>query len=198
MRRVGGRLLTIPIVPIGPSIAYVPLTQGKFSLIDRDNARWLGKVLWCAIYNPDSSSGFYTFRRCRKGDVYGPTIHGAVLPLTDGRTPDHINGDGLDNRRCNLRPASQHQQTMNTSRYRNNRSGFKGVRSPSGKIKKYIARIRYNGELIYLGYIEHAEDAARAYDRAAKYYFGEYAKLNFPHESTPPPTESEMATWPKK
>jgi AP2 domain len=91
------------------------------------------------------------------------------------KSPDHVNRNGLDNRRENLRPATPSQQGANRDRYSNNTSGYKGVRQERGK---WRARICLRGKLDHLGYFEVKEDAARAYNKAALEYFGEFAVLN--------------------
>ena len=98
------------------------------------------------------------------------------IPVGDARRVDHINHDTLDNRRCNLRICNTKQNNANRRRLR---PGYKGVEY-SPKLSKWRARIRANGKLIQLGCFTFAEDAARAYDCAAAYFFGDFAHLNFP------------------
>ncbi len=99
--------------------------------------------------------------------------------LTGWRLVDHINGDGLDNRRSNLRPATPSQNLQNTRRPVSNSSGYKGVgfHKASGRWRAYIG---IQGRQTSLGYHESPEAAARAYDAAAIEHFGEFARLNFP------------------
>lgn len=94
---------------------------------------------------------------------------------------DHINGDTLDNRRSNLRIASRLNNQRNMGMPKHNTSGYKGVgyRKDRGKYRAYIS---LNDETHHIGYFNTAEEAARAYDRAARFYFGQYACLNFPEE----------------
>ena len=88
---------------------------------------------------------------------------------------DHVNGDRLDNRASNLRPATYAQNNANSKR--TNKSGYRGVywQKTSGK---YIASISINGKNHHLGLYEKPEDAARAYNHAAQDAFGDYASLN--------------------
>ena len=114
-------------------------------------------------------------------------LHRAVLErilgrsLRKGEEPDHINGDKLDNRRCNLRLATRSQNMANRPKSRNNRSGYKGVIWDKRQ-GKWRATIGYHGKTTTLGRYDNIEAAARAYDRAARQYFGDFAYLNFPDE----------------
>ena len=103
------------------------------------------------------------------------------LDKNDRRRIDHINRDPSDERRCNLRISEQRENIRNTKLRSDNRSGYKGVyyRVDRGK---YSASIKVDGRKIYLGNYLIPEDAARAYDEAARFYFGEFACVNFPRE----------------
>ena len=93
---------------------------------------------------------------------------------------DHCNGDGLDNRRDNLRPCGYRQNMRNRSKNRLGRERFKGVyRSKSGMWRVYIGA---DGKNIWGGAYDDEVAAAMAYDTLAKKYHGEFARLNFPNE----------------
>lgn len=94
---------------------------------------------------------------------------------------DHINGNTLDNRRCNLRVVTPQQNMMNLRSNPNASSKYIGV-SYITKSKKWHGMITINGKSIYLGCFDNEEDAAKARDIATKKYFGEYGKLNFPED----------------
>ncbi len=106
-------------------------------------------------------------------------MHQLLLP--DATIADHIDGDGLNNRRSNLRPASEAQNAAHARKGKNNTSGFKGVDQNGGR-SSWRARILVNGKSLYLGRFSTKEEAARAYDAAALVHFGEFAILNFPHD----------------
>lgn len=91
---------------------------------------------------------------------------------------DHINGNTLDNRKENLRICSIAENGRNRKIQKNNTSGYSGVSYMKG-VCKWQATICVNKNKIYLGVFETAEESARAYDSAAKEYFGEFARLNF-------------------
>lgn len=97
-------------------------------------------------------------------------------PPTQELEIDHINGNKLDNRRQNLRWATR-SQNMANRKVKPNEAGFKGVYRHN---RKWKARIKWNGKLLYLGLYATKEQAAVAYDQAAIKYYGEFANLNFP------------------
>jgi hypothetical protein len=105
-------------------------------------------------------------------------MHQLVLPLDDiNLTPDHINENGLDNQRDNLRPANRRQQEAHKSKIQDTSSKYKGV----SWVKKYNcwrAYIKINQKQIFLGHWDSEILAAQAYNKAAIQKFGEFAKLN--------------------
>ena len=97
--------------------------------------------------------------------------------LTGEKEVDHVNGNGLDNRRENLRPCTHQQNTFNRRMSIRNTTGFKGV-SYNKATGLYTAHIRKDGILHHLGYFSIASDAGYAYDLAAVAYFGEFSRTN--------------------
>lgn len=111
-------------------------------------------------------------------------MHHQLLNLDVGRVGDHRNGDGLDNRRLNLRAATRAQNARNRRDHASS-SRFKGV-GWSEAARKWKAQIGVDNRRIYIGVYSTEETAARAYDAAAREHFGEFARLNFPHEPAAP------------
>ena len=99
---------------------------------------------------------------------------------------DHINLDKFDNRRSNLRFATHKENKRNSGLQSNNTSGCKGARYYKAR-GKYVAKIKVDGKHIHLGYYSTLLEASCAYDRAALYYFGEFARLNNLREKNPSP-----------
>jgi hypothetical protein len=103
-------------------------------------------------------------------------MHREILGVGKGTLVDHRNGNGLDNTRANLRPCSRSGNMQNMKTHKDNKSGYKGVRRDRGK---WLATIRVNGKVVFLGRFDLVTDAARAYDTAATKHFGEFARTNF-------------------
>lgn len=168
------------IIPIGPSIAYVPLTKGAFALIDREDAVLAGRFNWSAQRNRNSGELYaYTNYPCpERGSLF---LHRLLLGLKKGdkRQGDHIRPHNtLDNRRCNIRIATFRQNMANKGIPRNNKTGFKGV----GLCKAtgmYRADIKSPSGKVNLGCtFSTAFSAAEAYDAKALELYGEYARTN--------------------
>ena len=100
-----------------------------------------------------------------------------VHQILFGTKCDHKDGDPGNNRRSNLRPCTDKQNSWNTKVHKDNRSGYKGIYK---KRNRYCARICKDGKSEIIGYADTAEEAAHLYDKRAKELFGEWARLNFP------------------
>lgn len=115
------------------------------------------------------------------GRYYAHVTVTAHKLLTDYKLVDHVNGNGLDNTRINLRAVTPQQNSWNRGLRSDSQSGYKGVHYLKDRVA-YSARIQVNGKRYYLGYFKNSVDAAKAYDTAAREHFGEFARLNFPDE----------------
>lgn len=102
-------------------------------------------------------------------------FHKLITNVKEGLEVDHINGNGLDNRRQNIRTCTHSQNMMNKKIYKNNRSGYKGVYRDKGKWRVQLKR---GGKRLYDGYFEDPKEAAIAYNTNAVIHFGEFARLN--------------------
>lgn len=108
----------------------------------------------------------------------GIQMHRLILAPLPHETVDHINGNGLDNRRLNLRIVNLQQNAANRKKYPGKTSRYKGV-VWSRHARQWRATIGVNRKSIHIGYFRAESDAAAAYDAAARRYFGEYALVNF-------------------
>jgi hypothetical protein len=165
--------------PLDASYRLIPLTQNLNAVVDAADYEWLSQWSWCASQSPWKKL-FYAVRRVRKGEnLTTASMHRLIF----GGTCDHINRNGLDNRRANLRAATPAQQMQNQSLRSSNTSGFRGV-SWQSRVGKWRASVHQNGKPIYLGYFTDKEQAAKIRDEAAKALYGEFAVLNFPETAT--------------
>jgi len=158
----------------------IRLTQGQAAVVDDDDAD-LATSRWYA-WKVKYGKTFYAVRNVRKPDGKRTTerLHQVIAGrMCIAGVPDHIDRNGLNNRRDNLRPANDSQNQANQSLQTNNTSGFKGV-CWGTRDGKWMAYITVSRKRRYLGVFGDPIEAARAYDRAAEEAFGEFAFLNFP------------------
>ena len=146
----------------------IPLTKGKVAIIDDEDFEWLNQWNW--YYGCDG----YAFRTDCKNGRKSILMHRLILDTPRGMETDHINQNKLDNCRKNLRSATTSQNQANRPAPRNNTSGMKGVQWDK-RANKWLAVIQFHGKLIYAGYFENINDAARAYSDKANELFGEFA-----------------------
>ena len=158
--------------------ALIPLPGGENAIVDLEDYERISRFKWNINKSRHTSYAVRTTRASEGKRGNHIIMHREIL-LTD-EAVDHINRNGLDNRRANLRPATRSQNSRNASKRSDNTSGFKGV----GIYKPYgnwRARITVEtGKRITVGYFKTPLEAAIAYDEAAIKYHGEFASLNFP------------------
>lgn len=159
----------------------IPLTQGKEALVDDCDYEFLVVCNWCVSDNGDGNLyAQCTTSRTNPGGRKHLKMHRVVSKLMGYPSElniDHKNGDGLDNRRENLRVATTSQNAANRGPQTNSKSGLKGVSWNTPK-RKWHARIQVNKKLIHLGYFTDNIEAAKAYNKAAEEHFREFAWLN--------------------
>lgn len=161
------------------SISHV-FPNGAATLIDTADADLLAHR-WYVSANNYVRHNISARTANRLGIPHTWHLHRMVLErkLSRALTPteyvDHVNGNRLDNRRVNLRVASKLENARNCKRYKNNSSGYKGVRFAK-KHQKWQARIRVEGKLLHLGLADTPEAAYEIYKEAAQLYFGEFAR----------------------
>lgn len=154
----------------------ITLTQGKVAIVDDSDYEYLSQFKWFAHFD---GANWYARRNTRhaNGKRSAIIMHRAIMDAPAGLEVDHIDGDGLNNQRSNLRLTTHQRNTLNQRVRRNNTSGYKGV-SWHEHTQRWQARIASDGALLHLGIFDTPEEAAVAYNNAALEYHGEYARLN--------------------
>lgn len=154
----------------------IRLWPDGYAKVDPENYDELNKYIWFVRECKNTSyavrieNGFHIIR-----------MHRQIMNAPKGTLVHHLNNDGKDNRKENLRIVTHRENTVNTKPTGDFTSKYKGVYwNKTGK--KWEAGIYHHGKRIYIGRFVDEEEAARAYDAAARKYHGQYAYLNFPEE----------------
>lgn len=154
----------------------IKLTQGKSVLVDDDDYEWLMQWKWYASKN--GNNHFYAIRKTpRKDGRKTVLMHREIMRPPIGKEVDHIDNNGLNNQKCNLRICTPQQNKLYRSP--SSKSGYLGV-STSTSGRYITARISKSGTVYNLGTFKTNEEAALAYDQKARELHGEFARLNFP------------------
>lgn len=153
----------------------IQLTQGKVALVDDADYLYLNQFKW-HIYKQNRNNFYARTVIYQNKKRIGIVMHRLLLKC-EGKIIDHISGDGLDNRRSNIRCCTKSENPLNRRININNNSGYKGV-SWFKVVKKWRAQIQYKKIVYHLGTYEKRIDAAKAYNEAAIKFHGEFAKLN--------------------
>lgn len=159
----------------------IPLGRGKFALIDDDDYDRVSMHTWhmkSRLHLNYASSTKYLGGGRKKAKYRMLQLHRFIMNPSKGMDVDHIDGNGLNNQKSNLRICTHQQNCMNTRKSRNTTSRYKGV-SWDKESGKWKASIRFNNSLKNLGRYRTQKEAAKAYDKKAKELFGEYGNLNF-------------------
>jgi hypothetical protein len=165
----------------GYAYRRIPLGEEEFTLVEQDDYYRFGRFHWHLGGNDERVYVVRSYKTESEKLKY-VSLHREIMNNPRGLLVDHRNGDGLDNRQSNLRPATHSQNGCNRKKRKNTSSQFVGV-SWDKRVRRWSCRIKHQNKEIWLGYFDIETEAAKAYDAAAKKYFGEFARLNFPEGS---------------
>jgi len=157
----------------------IAVGSGYFALVDDSDFEELDQYTWTSL-------------RCYGGLVYATTkgaykgpgtpkvilMHRMIMSALRNITVDHVDGNGLNNTRGNLRLATMAEQQKNRKLNKNNKTGYKGVHKKKNRSGRYAAETRLNGQKYYIGTFNNARDAAVAYNAVTYLLHGKYASLN--------------------
>lgn len=160
---------TIDVQPL--EYKLIPLSKGKFAKVDNEDFEVISKYNWCVSNNSYAYNHNLGF------------MHRYIMKTPSGFDTDHINHNGFDNRKSNLRVCLTVENCRNQRPRSGKKSKFKGV-FYSKTMNKWESSIKFESDKIKLGYFEYETHAARAYDKKAKELFGEFAYLNFKEDET--------------
>lgn len=165
--RKRGTTLGMGVSAFAGDVGKVQLSDGTHAIVDPCDLRLVCDHGWY------KNNAGYAVARVQNKLV---RMHRLILGVREGQTIDHINGDRLDNRRCNLRICTRSQNNMNKKKRDNTTSQYKGLYLASDG--KWVARVSRDGKTVNLGRFPTQEAAALAYDIAAKTLHGDFAKTN--------------------
>ena len=143
----------------------IKLTQGKYALVDKENFEYLNQLKWC--FDGRYAQSFQNGSKVR--------MHRIISNAPSGLEVDHINGNGLDNRKLNIRLCLHKDNGRNLKLQRRNKSGQKGVEKVKNKWRSSIV-VDYRKN--HIGYFYTKQEAALAYNNSALKNYGRFARLN--------------------
>jgi hypothetical protein len=153
----------------------LPLSQNKYALVDDADFEWLNQWKWSyVVLESDQEKAIRKEPNTREGkNIY---LHRQIMEFPDGEV-DHINRNGLDNQRANLRLATRSQNAANRGVQKDSASQLKGVYYDARR-SHWIAYAKKDGKRYYGGSHKNKESAAKAYNRLAVQLHGSFAVLN--------------------
>jgi hypothetical protein len=164
----------------GYAYRRIYLGEGRFTMVEPADFYWLNNYHWSTSARKERPYAV-RYAHLPKDKIKTISMHREIMNFPAERLVDHENGDTLDNRRDNLRIATSEQNAYNKQKTKSKTSSrFIGVYFEKQK-SRWIVRIKYKENRIYLGCFKDEIEAARAYDAGAKKYHGEFARLNFPN-----------------
>jgi HNH endonuclease len=157
------------------NVYFVPLVAGVQAVVDASDFPLISQYVWSLDPQRRYAVAYLDPRDWTKC----VRMHRLIMDARAGEVVDHINGDGLDNRRSNLRVCLQAENSRNRRKGEGFSSRFKGVSLVKGRREKpWRAQIRHGEKVRCLGYFSLEEEASRAYDEAAIALFGAFARVN--------------------
>jgi hypothetical protein len=168
---------TTPPEPPDDTVRYIPLTRGMHAIVDAADYEWLSQYKW-QVAPAATGRSYYAKRVYHKRLIL---MHREIMNPPKGKFVDHINGNSLDNRRCNLYVCMQTENIQNSRPRCDSKSRFRGVYPRDGK---WYGRIKHKGQIYHLGTFDDEIEAAKARDRKARELYGEHAWRNIPPDET--------------
>ncbi len=157
----------------------IELTQGQTTLVDDADFEQLSQYKWRLSRGGNVGYSYYAVTTVKNNNKeITVRMHRLIMNSNKDESVDHCNGNGLDNRRKNLRLCTCSQNQANRTKQINNKSGFKGVSWRASR-KKWQVRVMQNRKSYFLGYFTDKIEAAKEYDRKAVELFGKFARTNF-------------------
>jgi len=157
-------------------VKLIPLTQGQFAIVDDTDFELLNRRKWTLLTT--KSGKYYAHRKQRMGkDSQCILMHRFILDAPQNKVVDHIDNNGLNNQRNNIRIATHQQNLMNQKKSVPHSSRYKGVSLYKAN-GRWTAQLSLNNKTHHLGYFKTEIEAARAYDVKARECFGEFANTN--------------------
>ena len=167
---------TVRKIRIAGDVAYVPLTRGLEAIIDACDVDLVNSWNWNARKQVRRDGSIRTFYAVRTDENQKMIfMHRVIAGTMDGVQTDHKDGNGLNNRRENLRDATRAENQRNCRKPSNNTSGVKGVSWHKTR-NKWMAKIKFNGKMHFLGRFERLQDASDAYARASAEMHKEFGR----------------------
>ena len=166
-------------IRVDSDVAYIKLTKGYVSAIDSNDLPLVCSFNWCALVVKRKNGGIYTVYAVRYAKQFGKSVailmHRVIADAKSGMVVDHIDSNGLNNCRHNLRIASLGENQFNRRINSNNKSGIKGVYFDNAK-QRWVAEIKVNGKTTRLGFFHDIGEAADACSKAREQMHGDFCR----------------------